>query len=164
MSVNQHMVDHMKWSVYWQKKGKWVRKRFYDDVGAAIRFYADRLDRPGITLHCDNMAFPPPKAITEYRRQSWKIVRIKGKKFKKKVFTVINLMEEYNQKGVWWCPYCIKLRRFTLTETERGPEMYCPVCGCGNYIATVRRHNPHAAVIEMHKRQQRTSSGKRRKR
>jgi hypothetical protein len=92
------------------------------------------------------------------------VVTRKGKKFKKKVITVVNFMDEYNQKGIWWCPYCIKLRRFEFTETERGPEMFCPVCGCGNYLFEVRRHNPHAAIIEMHKRQRRTQSVKPRRR
>lgn len=161
---NDFWVRHQKWSVYWysKKRGKFVRKRFHEDVGGAIKFYTENLDRTGITLHADNHGYPPPLRITEHERETWEIVRRKGKKFKKKVITVVNLMEEYNRKGIWWCPYCIKLRRFEEVETERGVELCCPVCWVSHFM--VRNYNPLASQIEFHTKPQRTSSAKRRKR
>lgn len=162
---NTFWVQHQKWSVFWynRKKSKYVRKRFREDLGAAIKFYRENLDRPGITLHSDNHGYPPPLRITEHERETWRVVTRKGKRYKKKVIILINLMREYNHKGIWWCPYCVQLRRFKFRETERGPEMYCPVCLVSNYLAVVRRHNPQSVIIEMHKRQRRTQSGKRRR-
>ena len=150
MSVNQHMYDYAKWSVFWRnKKGKFVRKRFYEDLQGALRFMRDNPDRPVLTLHSDNLGFPPPRRITHFEEHGWTVVKRKGKRYKKRVVTIVNRMHDYNQKGIWWCPYCIQLRRFEFAETERGPEMFCPVCGCGNYLFEVRRYNPHAAIIEM---------------
>jgi hypothetical protein len=161
---NKHWTRYQNWSVFWfsKKKGKYVRKRFHEDLGAALKFFGENQHRPGITLHPDNHGYPPPKRITEHERVTWEVVRRKGKKYKKKVVTIVNLMNDYNAKGIWWCSYCVKLRRFKSVETERGPEMYCPVCGCSHRI--VKEHNPKALVIEMHKAQRRTPNAKPRRR
>lgn len=160
---NQYWVDHLNWSVYWRKKGKWVRKRFRDDFPGALKFFLTKLEMTP-TLHSDNRGWPPPKRITAYERVSWKVVSRGGKKYKKRVVTVVNLMREYNDKGVWWCPYCVKLRPFKLMQTDRGPSMYCPVCTIDNYDFHVRKHNPKAAIIEQAKIQRRTSAKSRRRR
>lgn len=161
---NQHWTRYQNWSVFWYsaKRGKYVRKRFGEDIGAAIKFFGENQQRKGITLHPDNHGYPPPKRITEHERTTWSVVTRKGKKYKKKVVTVVNLMNEYNRKGIWWCSYCVKLRRFELIQTEHGPEMYCPVCKVSHRL--VKQHNPQASAIEMHKAQRRTTNGKRRRR
>lgn len=161
---NRHWTRYQNWSVFWYSKNKkkWLRKRFREDVAAAIKFFGENQHRPGITLHPDNHGYPPPRRFTEHERVKWKVVRIKGKKYKKKVVTIVNLMDEYNAKGIWWCSYCIKLRRFETIQTEYGPEMFCPVCGVSHRL--VRQHNPKALEVEMHKAQRRTQSAKRRRR
>lgn len=163
MALHQASVAGVKWSVIWRKKGKWVRKRFGNDLGEAIALYEAKHDQHP-TIHSDNVGFPPPDRITHHERVKWEIVVKKGKRYKKKVVTVHNLMREYNDKGVWWCPYCIKLRPFKFIKTERGPEMYCPVCQISNYDFHVRKHNPKAAIIEQAKIQRRTTNGKPRRR
>lgn len=163
---NDAWIRYQKWSVFWysEKKKRFVRKRFYEDLGKAIQFYTMKQGLPGLTLHTDNHGYPPPTRITEHVHEKWIVVEQGGKRYKKRVTETVNLMAEYNRKGIWWCPYCIQLRRFKLTEAERGPEMFCPVCGCGNHLSDVRRHNPQASVIEMHKRERKTESVKPRRR
>lgn len=160
-AVYQHGQARSRWSVYYYRKGKWRRKRFKEDFTAALKFYTENVETTGLTLHCDNVAFPPPDRIRFHERESWEIVTRKGKKYKKRKVTVVNLMEDYNRKGIWWCGYCIKLRRFKEIQTDRGTEMCCPVCWVSNYM--VRDHNPFATVIEYHKTQRRTP-GARKKR
>jgi len=156
---NIFWIANLRWSVYWRKKnGKIVRKRFGDDFNAALKFYQERTDRPAITLHVDNHSFPPPSRITHHDKVSWQVVVRKGRRFKKKVVTTVNLMHEYNRKGIWWCGYCIQLRRFVLVQTDRGPEMYCPICTASHRIN--KQYNPQAQIIEMHKQQRRTSNGR----
>ena len=160
---NAHWVEYQRWSVFWYstKKKKWVRKRFAEDVAGAIKFFKER-DYPGITLHSDNRAYPPPKRITEHEYHDYRVVLRKGKHYKKKVLKVKNLMGEYNLKGIWWCPYCIQLRRFKLVQSEEGAEMYCPVCTASHRICRV--YNPQAAVIDGRRTPRRTSARSRRRR
>lgn len=164
---SRHWTRYQNWSVFWYSKTKksYVRKRFHEDFGAALEFYHDAVEegkKRGLTLHPDNHGYPPPKRITEHEQITWKVVKRNGKRYKKKVVTIVNLMHEYNAKGIWWCAYCVKLRRFTSVYTERGPEMHCPVCGVSHRL--VKEHNPKAVIIEMHKAQRRTTNGKRRRR
>ena len=160
-----HWTRYQFWSVFWYstKKKRYVRKRFREDLAAALKFFGEK-DYPAITLHADNHGYPPPRRITEHEHITWKIVRKGGKKYKRKVVDIVNLMSEYNAKGIWWCPYCIKLRRFDLVETMRGHEMVCPVCQISSYESKTRDCNPKAIIVEQHKRQQRTSSAQRRNR
>ena len=160
---NDHYVRTIRWSVIWRKKGRWVRKRFHDDFQAALSFFLEKQTQQA-TLHSDNKAWPPPTRITEHEHVSWKIIKRGGKRYKQKTTTVVNLLHEYKNKGVWWCPYCIKLRRFAFMQTERGPEAYCPVCQITNYDSSTRRHNPKAVAIEYHQPQRRTRGRSRRRR
>lgn len=161
MSLTQHAVGlpgsaRARWSVYYHRKGKWRRKKFADDFGAALKFHNELIvgnTAKGTTLHCDNISFPPPNHIAKHERVEWEIVKksVKGrmKRFKKKRIVIVNLMAEYNAKGIWWCPYCIKLRRFKEVQTDRGRELCCPVCWASQYL--VREYNPLATIIEYHK-------------
>lgn len=169
MSLTRNSAPLARWSVYFRRNGKWKRRRFKDDFAAALKFLEQATD-PNATLHCDNVGFPPPERITHAEREEWQIVTrnvkvkgtIKRKKFKKKVIVVYNKMEDYNNQGIWWCSYCIKLRRFKEVTTDRGLEVCCPVCWASNYL--VREHNPKALEIEYHRPQKRTESGKKRRR
>lgn len=162
---NDFWVQQLRWSVFWysRKKKKYVRKRFGDDFYAALKFYELRRETNyNATLHVDNHSFPPPSRITAYERVDWKVVVRNGRRYKKKVVTTVNLMNEYNTKGIWWCGYCIQLRRFVQIDTDKGPEMYCPVCIASHRIN--KRYNPKAITLEMHKAQRRTNGDKRRRR
>lgn len=64
-------------------------------------------------------------------------------------------MKLYNQKGVWWCPYCTELRKFKYRKqytvegiTMPDPGMYCPLCGISHRDHHVRKHNPAAQMME----------------
>jgi rubrerythrin len=161
---NAHWTRYQKWSVFWynKKKGKYVRKRFYEDIASAIKFYTEHQDRPGITLHVDNHGYPPPLRITEHERVKWIVVKRKGKRYKKKVTEIVNLMDEYNLKGIWWCPYCIKLRSFTVIESDEGMEAHCPVCTASHRI--VKQYNPKAIDLEFRKTRRKQSGPRRRRR
>src|SRR5213082_95133 len=98
----------------WLGKRGIVEKKFDTDFGGALEAYVT-LRRSGkklVTLRSCNVGFPPPDHITHHEIVSWEIVRRKGKRFKKQVVTEVDLMMEYNEKGTWWCPYCITLRPF----------------------------------------------------
>ena len=161
--LSQNSNRAATWSVYYRRNKKWRRKRFQEDFGAALRFYQD-CPHEGKTLHCDNVAFRPPTYITEHEVIRWEVVRIKGKKYKRRIVTTHNRMMDYNRKGVWWCPYCIKLRRFKELQTARGTQMCCPVCWVSNYMFHVRQCNPQAAIIEQGKQPRRTTHARRRRR
>lgn len=164
MTLSQNSLNNQAhWSVYWFGKGRWKRKRFRTEYDSALKWYIENLHRTGITLHSDNVAFPAPRRLTHYEETQWRVVTKKGKKYKKRYTVVTNRMRELNARGIWWCPYCIKLRRFREIRTDRGVETYCPVCTVSNYLMAVRQHNPKAVIIEHHK-PQRSPRGRRRRR
>lgn len=166
MTLTQNAVGtsgnaRSRWSVYYLRKGKWKRRRFKEDFTLALKFYTEMVGTKGLTLHCDNVAFPPPDRLTKAEKDVFEIVKRKGKRYKKRKTVIYNKMEEYNLEGIWWCGYCIKLRRFKEIDTERGTEMCCPVCWVSNYLT--RDHNPLAYKLE-YTSPRSTTNGKRRKR
>ena len=63
-------------------------------------------------------------------------------------------MRKHNAAGWWWCPYCVKLRRFvkragfyvdSIWVDE--PSMACPLCSANHRDFHVRKWNPIAARI-----------------
>lgn len=155
MPLTKRSVRLARWSVYYRRKGKWKRRKFEEDFPAALKFRDSKLDLdPATTLHCDNVGFPPPRHITHAEREEWEIIRkrvkVKGvktmKKFKRRIVVVYNKMDEYNRQGIWWCPYCIKLRRFKEIDTEEGRELCCPVCWASHRI--VKEYNPLSLNLE----------------
>lgn len=147
---------HAKWSVMWKgKTGYIVEKKFDNDFAGALDAYTTlkAAGKKYVTLRCCNTGFAPPSSITHAPVATYEIVtRVRGgkrKKFKKKVITETNLMEEHNAKGIWWCAYCIQLRRFYKDPDEPyRVVMRCPVCEVSNYDFHVRRWNPEAKLIE----------------
>jgi hypothetical protein len=150
-----YALVHAKWEVLWvvtKPKKRIVVYDCGDDFVEARRIYL--LARDGgkhfPTLRCRNVGFPPPE-------------RIRDK------------LHAYNRAGVWWCPYCMELRRFRkldgftsdLTEVwTEAPGYYCPMCDIGQDNGHVKRWNPAAMALANRKklRRGRSRSGRRRKR
>lgn len=151
MPLNNLTIYNAKWGVMWisPKTGKWVEKHFEDDLPKAIEFQ-NRLVVAGrkATVRCLNVGFPPPKRITEYEQVE--IVVRNGKK--RRNITIVNLMEQYNSEGVWWCPYCIKCRRFQQKIIGVRVAMICPACGVSSRDGHVKRYNPESAILEMRRK------------
>ena len=124
MPLSQNSLNNgARWEVLWVRpKGGWARKAFDQDFSAALRTHNLLLlsGRKGVTLRSCNVGFPLPK------RYEKKISRL-------------------NARGVYWCPYCITLRRFALDDYKR--FMYCPVCDATTGNFHVRQTNPKATVI-----------------
>lgn len=153
--INNHSIVNARWEVIWLGKRGLVRKEFEHDFSDALRTYA-LLKSNGkklVTLRCMNVGFPPPSHITHHEEVSWQIVTRRGKRLRRKTVTVVNLMGQHNEKGVWWCPYCIQLRPFKLKQDWTGRKhMVCPVCGINERNFHVRQHNPKAIVVEYSRR------------
>lgn len=152
MITQNSLNNGARWEVRWRgKNGNIVAKPFDDDFGKAIETYA-KLQAAGkqlVTLRSCNVGFAPPDRITHHERTTYKAVMRGGKKYKKKVTEIIDLMPALNRKGVWWCPYCIQLRRFDQDRAYRAEVvMKCPVCEITNYNWHVKRWNPVAKTIE----------------
>lgn len=147
-----------RWGVQWvgPTSGKLLFKEFDDDFQRAIEWYArlKEAKAKNVTLRSMNVGFPPPKRITQH--EETKIIKKNGKKIRRT--TTINLMQQFNQEGAWWCPYCIKMRRFKRKITHQAIVMVCPACGISSRDGHVKRHNPYAAVVEMRRHQIRTKT------
>lgn len=131
------MGGNARWEVIWwnKKKKQFSVFEFDNDLASAEELYAKVLkaEKPFATLRCCNVGFPPPK---KYRPRT-----VKGKE-------VIPMLA-INQKGIVWCPYCRKLRKFQLQDgfelngiwVDAGGK-YCPVCEIGSANHQVKRYNP----------------------
>lgn len=168
--------DRAKWEVLWIKNRKIQKHDCGSDLGEALRVYmlVKLAERPGATLRCKNMGFPPPeeylprhvrvKQKVELPRP--KIVTRKGKRYRKTHEVVIKEglytpMKKRNAEGIWWCPYCREFRRFvkknnvSVPVVQGGkqsihftePGMYCPLCGISHRDQNVRKWNPIAPRI-----------------
>lgn len=126
--------EHTKWSVFFIRKKVINRKRFDGDYHAALEFYTKLkiLEAKGgkvkqITLACDNYGFPPPDKY-------------------------INKMDKVNDKGIHWCPFCMQMRKFEVSEPFVGEVQhdyagyYCPFCEISHRNELVRRYNPGLAA------------------
>ena len=165
-------LQRARWTVNWFKKGQVIEIECGEDIARAIEIYdkAQAAGRKGVTLRCANVGFPAPKRVTE--AEAYKIVtkKVKGKKkrFKKKV--IVNRMRELNAKGWFWCPFCIKFRKFEQPDLIWSPLLddyvdnkervfCCPMCGVTSKSWHVKMENPLIQTLEFRKRQK----GKRRR-
>lgn len=168
MTLTRHqygvMVSSMeltRWSVIWlNPKGKWVEKKpgpefpglnFVD----ALELY-ERVrvaGRKGVTLRCTNVGFPPPARFMP-RVVRVKVLNSKGKPTKrngeyvyKEVLRVP--LKKLNKRGIWWCPHCMKFRRFKIIKNKhtRTYVHRCPVCNIDHRNHHVRAHNPVARTL-----------------
>lgn len=164
MALSQNSLNNgARWEVRWVGKKKTiVHKVFDEDFGGALELYTKLKEarRAGVTLRCMNVGFAPPRRITHHEVERWELVRKRGKRYKRKVIDVVDMMKDYNARGIWWCPYCITLRRFKDRSTQGQLLFECPVCEISNYNWHVKRWNPMAKTVEF--RAQRRSSARNR--
>jgi hypothetical protein len=149
-----------RWRVAWIAKGRVISKDFGTDLMSALELYdkAKAAEKRGATLICINFAHDPPEKYRPHvvRKVKKDIVVRRGKrKVVKEIVTGrVRPMKKLNAEGVWWCPYCIKFRKFQFKtavkhEGLRLPEpgFYCPMCGISHKDWNVRQRNPIAERI-----------------
>lgn len=150
-----YTVEHARWEVIWVTKDKKGKPRIVcidhgTDFAEARRQYLMVKDagKHMATLRCANVGFAPPAKLGE-------------------------MMDLYNRKAIWWCPYCMELRRFekrVYTEIDgrlisADPAYYCPICDISHNDGHVAKHNPIVQRLRNSKRSRgRKSSGSKRKR
>lgn len=157
--VTTNAIALAKWSVLWvgkNKKGKtqiFERDCGYDLTEAVrIRDLCVKGGKKSVTLRCKNTGFPPPERLMPHPQ--YVVVEKKGKRYKKRVGT-INPLSELNLQGIYWCPFCMKVRKFVHRDgfwiegiwvDKKG--LYCPMCDIyfGNHH--VRRWNPHTPMTD----------------
>lgn len=151
----------------WIANGRVVEKKFQDDFAEALKAYTTltRVGKAGLTMRCCNVGIDPPKRLRPHH------VQVKRKVRGRISYDLVSVipMKKLNSQGVWWCPYCAKLRRFAKRKGFKFqgafvPQdgMYCPICGISHFDGHVRKHNPHAQLMEF-RQQRRTKSGKARR-
>lgn len=152
--ATESMLTHARWEVMWvavkNGKKKIVCIDHDDDFVSARDLYV-KVKQAGKklpTLRCKNIGFAPPERMR-------------------------NKMASYNRQGVWWCPYCMELRRFEkrgwieLDEKlyTAEPAYYCPMCDISHQNHHVVAFNPAAQLLVNRKRSRgRRSSGRRKRR
>lgn len=165
MLATNNTPQRARWAVVWIAKGRVIRKDFDHEFAEALRIYtlASKADKSGVTLVCVNMGFPPPDKYADHEDTVvLKKFRVKGTKkvVTKKVPGEPRLilprvyrvrMGELNRKGIWWCPFCVKLRRFKRYDAYEfegihvdTPTWSCPICGVSHNHGSVKMYNPYA--------------------
>lgn len=165
MHATNGAPTRVRWQVCWQdKRGKIQRKDFEHDLAGALELYVKvvKAERKAATLRSCNMAFPPPDKYADWETDRFEIFELKRngqwKKFKKPLPDALIIPRVYqgrmhavNVRGIWWCPYCMKLRRFVkrnyfIIDGIKVPEvsMNCPVCSISNRDAAIQKYNPIA--------------------
>lgn len=164
MLISNQASERARWQVLWIKDGRKITKDFEHDLTGALEVYVKvKGRRPGATLRCTNMGFPPPEellpriVIVRKPLAKPKIVRRGGKRYRKtheRVRARLVPMKKKNAEGVFWCPYCRELRRFKLKKKFKiegvwlhEERMVCPMCGVSTRDHNVRRWNPIASRI-----------------
>ncbi len=153
MPLAKFAMEHSGWEVMWvkRKKGKnhIVCIDFEDDLVGAMELFekAKRGKKPLATLRCKNVGFPPPERY-------------------------IDRMRAYNHKGVWWCPYCMQLRRFEkrnwmeveglIGKYDEG-AYFCPMCDISHRDHNVIKYNPIAKRLRDGNTRKRSSRGRKKR-
>lgn len=145
------LPQRANWHVRWKAKGRIVGKAFGNDIASALVLYdkAKAANKPGVTLICKNLPFDPPERFRP------RMKRGRSKITRRIVEVYVEPLQNLNaQEGVWWCPYCIKLRRFVRRKgfyvdgiwvPEQG--YHCPVCDVSHRDGGVRKWNPLARKL-----------------
>lgn len=156
MNTGNDASSRARWQVVWVKDGRIHRVGTGDDFGEALRLYGLALKsgtRSNVTLRSTNMAFPLPE---KYRPRD--VVFDKPRRTRDgRVVSAVHLvpMKKLNRQGIWWCPFCVKLRRFVFEKgwyTQEGvwmaePRMRCPLCSVDHNSFAVRQANPLATQM-----------------
>lgn len=143
------------WEVLYVYKGRLKTKEFGDDLADALAAYSKLSSPKGaeagashVTLRCRNLGFDPPMELRPYWQE---VTNRKGKVIDEELIVP---MAELNLSGRWWCPYCMRLRKFKKKNsykvnniTIKEAHMACPACGISHKDWHVRRHNPIAKKI-----------------
>lgn len=153
MHTANDAAERARWQVVWVRPdGKVVRHDTGDDFHEAMKVYTRAVTggRRAVTLRCKNMSFPPPP---QYRPTVEPILDKRGRPTGETVKH--EPLHDVNRRGVWWCPYCIKMRKFRHRPgyyTTEGvwmaePAMVCPMCHIEHTSFFVKFWNPLARVI-----------------
>jgi len=136
--------ERARWELIWVGKDKKIkRKAFESDLAGALALYIKAHGKlRAVTLRCCNMGFPPPEDL-----QPRKVMVKEGKLRVEKLYVP---MKKKNREGVFWCPYCMKLRKFVRKESLKSPSgmvldesrFCCPLCGVGHRDHNIRKYNP----------------------
>lgn len=141
MYATRGSAERVNWEVLWISKGTIHSKEFEHDLASALEL-RDKLiagERQNVTLRSMNMGFPPPDRYADRDPQGNLII---PREYEHRM-ALINL------KGLWWCSYCLKLRRFEKTDCfvidgiqVDEPAMSCPLCGASNRLNAIQKYNP----------------------
>lgn len=151
VGVPKSTVENTRWSVIWlDKQGRRIEKKpgpmfpglnFVD----ALELYhkVGKLGRRGLTLRCTNVGFPPPQRLLPH-------TITKVKRGRRREFLRLPL-KKLNKRGIWWCPYCMRLRRFQRIINRRGGgEVHrCPGCDIPHWDTHVQAYNPIARYLSI---------------
>jgi hypothetical protein len=173
------------WVVVKKGRKKVVEVDFIDDLQGAIRLYtkAKAAGKPFATMRCTNSGFPPPDKYRPYyviKKKPTGKTKVVVKNGKRKKVKVVKREEVYrepmaavNLKGIWWCPYCMEMRRFMKQDGfqiegvhVKEVGYHCPICGISHRDHHVRKWNPQAQRIQYKldaPRARRSSATKRRR-
>lgn len=149
----RYAIETSGWEVMWvavrSGKKKIVAIDFEHDLAGALDLYhkIKVAGKPMATMRCKNVGFEP---LDKY----------------------LGKMAAYNQKGVWWCPYCMQLRRFEKRNwAVIGDEIYgtedeaycCPMCDISHRDHHVVKWNPVARRLRDGNKRKRTSKGRKKR-
>jgi len=154
--TTEYAVEHARWQVLWvvtKPKRRIVVIECENNLAEARRIYQLAKDsgKHYPTLRSANVAFPPPEKIEEK-------------------------IHAYNRQMVFWCPFCMELRRFTKFDGFHSelsgawvevPQFYCcPMCDISIHHGQVKQYNPRAAELAVKSKRLRRgkSSGRTRRR
>lgn len=175
---DQWKYDHAQWEVLWvvRRNGEnhIVGTDFERDFVGALALYskAKKAGKKMCTLRCKNIGHAPPDRYRDlepiYKKRKGKLVVVGERMSEPPQYTV--KMEKYNRQGVWWCPYCMELRRYEKrgwSEVDdvmfsADPKYYCPICDISSSDAQVIKYNPIARRLMYGKKSRGKKKGRKR--
>lgn len=155
-------VARARWEVVWRHNGRLIRKDCGEDLPEALRVQelATSSGRKAVTLRSKNVAFPPPEKFADTEE----VPIGRSKRTRKIVYETRTVeprrylvkMRRLNARGIWWCPFCMKLRRFEKRKGYKVEGVYvddthlaCPICGITHRHGSVLKYNPIAVELAM---------------
>lgn len=177
--ASAYTTQHVNWEVRWiGARGKVNVRKFGHDYVEAVRVYtlAVQAGKRAATLRSANIGFPPPPEkyadLEKYPRgRSKRTGKIVYGVRVKEPHTYLVRMRQVNAKGLWWCPFCMKMRKFVKKPgfTYEGifvdkVHYACPMCAVMHDDGSVRKYNPIVTMMEMRGRARKRSRRSRRRR